>query len=79
MTAKDRSSLRKLKHLIAVCRSGEDGFRTAAANAENPALHMLFEFAADLQSEVRQLAEEIGTTAKRQDSDVLSPAWLKLL
>lgn len=79
MTAKDRSSLRKLKDLVDVCRRGEVGFRTAAADAENPALHMLFEFAADLQSEVRRPAEEIGTTAKRQDSDVLSPAWLKLL
>jgi len=59
-----------LNDLIETCRDGENGFQTAAAHVEDPALRKLFseysvqraQFASELESEVRQLG---GTPATR--------------
>ena len=55
-----------LNQLIRTCRDGENGFRTAAENVEDPNLRRLFEsysqqraeFAAQLQIEVERLAQK---------------------
>jgi uncharacterized protein (TIGR02284 family) len=55
-----------LKELIRTCRDGENGFRTAAANIQDPNLKHLFEsysqqrseFASELQEELQRHAEE---------------------
>ena len=55
-----------LKELIRTCRDGENGFRTAAADIQDPNLRRLFEsystqraeFAAELQEELRRRAED---------------------
>jgi len=55
-----------LKELIRTCREGENGFRTAAADIQDPNLKHLFEsysqqrseFASELQEELQRHAEE---------------------
>jgi uncharacterized protein (TIGR02284 family) len=55
-----------LKELIRTCRDGENGFRTAAADIQDPNLKHLFEsysqqrseFASELQEELQRHAEE---------------------
>jgi uncharacterized protein (TIGR02284 family) len=55
-----------LNGLVRTCKDGENGFRTAAENVEDPNLRRLFEsysqqraeFAAELQMEVERLAQK---------------------
>ncbi len=73
-----------LNNLIEICKDGQDGFRDAAQNVENPELKTLFskyslqrsQFAGELQSVVTSLGEEPEKTSSI--ASAIHRGWIDL-
>jgi uncharacterized protein (TIGR02284 family) len=73
-----------LNRLIQTCRDGENGFASAATAVEEPSLRQLFqshsqqrtEFAAELELEVRRLAQD--PVSSGHSSAALHRSWLDI-
>jgi len=71
-----------LADLVATCRDGEEGFRTAAEAAQNPELRALFltyaqqrgDFRAELEEEIRRLGGDPSTRGSISGS--LHRGWM---